>query len=85
MIQKTENFTPDRIMVGSADSELALVAQEHGVDWHIAFVTDNGWSLGAPKELELFAYRQLRELWAYYILKSENVLKNIDEYKVQEK
>jgi hypothetical protein len=46
-------------------------AEEMGVEPDVGFLRDDGWALGAPKELEDVAYRMWADKWTHIIRKPQ--------------
>lgn len=56
-------------------------ALKMAINSDVIFVREDGWSLGAPKELEDIAYNMWRNDWAQFIRKGDKDWTNIKEYK----
>lgn len=65
MIQRIRLEGPDRVIVNeSAEALPPWMAKERGVEPDIIFVrSGDGWSVGAPKGLELIAWATWSDMW----------------------
>jgi len=59
------NHGPDRVMVEPAGESVPLgqAMEKHNIVPSVIFVRNDGWSLGAPAELERLAEAMYPELW----------------------
>lgn len=72
---------PDRVMISEHEALGSKRARElHGTVPDVVFLRGDGWSLGAPKELEYAAYRTWPDQWVGFMICPETAARPISEY-----
>lgn len=61
-------FTPARVVVDDRGTAFPgrRAHWEFNIEADVVFLRRDGWSLGAPKELERIAYEMWKDEWAYF-------------------
>ena len=69
---------PDRIVVSADGQAVHFYRSPH---WEIAFIRNDGWTLGATKEFEHVAYRMWHTDWLAFMRPGEREATPISEYR----
>jgi len=79
----SRNFSPNRIIINKQGDAvpLKIAIEKYHIFPDIIFMRRDGWSLGAPKELENVAYNLWKDEWQYYIIRPSTEWQPITNYK----
>lgn len=70
-----------RIMVNAVEAWSPERAIRHGVLPDIGFRRDDGWSIGAPADLEFSAFNLWPDQWTHFVMRGDHEWRPIDEYR----
>ena len=74
---------PDRVIVGPEGTATRprRALEDHGIMPTIIFIRDDGWTLGAPADLEGVAFAMWREEWVAFMRQGATTAVPISQYR----
>lgn len=81
LVEKNAHM-PNRVIINEKGDSTSkeLASEEHDTDVHVIFFRTDGWSLGAPDELESVAYEMWKDSWVKFARSPQFIPKNMTEY-----
>ena len=73
---------PTRVVVDESGRAVSpkRALKDFNVDWRVAFIREDGWSLGAPRRLESVAYDSWSDHWLYFMRRFHPTARRIADY-----